>query len=643
MIDAQARIIKKAGPLRGRPSCVPTRSSPSGSAHPNNPTRFAVGILKDIGPTFAFLVYTRDGFLDLTEPADSPDPQGDAQRLLEQIDPDSTFTPAGEVSLLDAAAPQLGVLHVAMFSSGVLIATPDAGFNDLARLAPEVDGLQEWSDVRLLACDPSESQVNYARWDRGQIQRAVGFTSARVTSAFGEPELFEAAVSPEGERWQVLAHAALQAVLGLDGDGASPQGAPTWGDVTIWRFTTAAAPRFRKPYSFMASDVLRPFRVFDDLGHVEQIAAGDPRGVQAVMEFMRLHTEPEDPSVIPARRVELRDELNDESVVLAPDDGVIIRTRGGAEPETDFKVITNRGNYETALYAFFSRGFVKPGYLPGWIAGIDKLQTELHLQRFDTSILRATAVSDLQRRLEIATFIAGNEPETHDGVTHLRYEAGVGGGAVDAWFTASGRGLVVAFDPASSLAGKTAASVKAKYAGVPADLLALANLAPATGVVTLHGPAALSAGTIKAMIKGEGDYSATGFPSLVEVLLALPEFTEASVAEAVSWWSPSEIADGFAAALERGFYQSAPAALDPALVEKFCQEWSEHGSNDRWSTHYVLLEGSSKSSQKAVRERVIQLVDELGLIRVERPAKAADGEVWIRVHPQIDAELGNWS
>ena len=129
----------------------------------------------------------------------------------------------------------------------------------------------------------------------------------------------------------------------------------------------------------------------------------------------------------------------------------------------------------------------------------------------------------------------------------------------------------------------------------------------------------------------------------MEVLLALPEFTEASVAEAVSWWSPSEIAQGFAAALERGHYQGAPTTLDPALVQKFCEEWSEHGSNDRWSSHYVLMDGSSKSSQKAVRERVVQLVDELGLIRVERAAKAADGEVWIRVHPQIDAELGNWS
>lgn len=269
-------------------------------------------------------------------------------------------------------------------------------------------------------------------------------------------------------------------------------------------------------------------------------------------------------------------------------------------------------------------------------------------------MLRRTHPRELRRRLEVLTRVDGREPVTVSGVTHYGYGAG---DTVNAWFAADGRGLVLTFDRSSPLASTE--DIAALYDGVPADLVALVRdvagtpttptvphpdggtVVAATGVFTFSGPCAMADGLVTRLREDGLDVGATGVGRLLESFLAARDFTPELVAEAGEWWSPEDVARGFAATPEPDAGQAAPR--DREALTSFCKIWADSGYNDRWDVHYVLFDSSTLEEAGPARDDLLELVRTLGLERVDAPPGAATGEVWVRTDPRIDAELGNWS
>ncbi|RSN31956.1 hypothetical protein DL990_18620 [Amycolatopsis sp. WAC 01416] len=350
----------------------------------------------------------------------------------------------------------------------------------------------------------------------------------------------------------------------------------------------------------------------------------------------------------------VEDEESEEALLLRYDAGTICRVKG---ERVEYRLVTNRGDYPTQVANFVRGGFGALDHNGPWwpdVAGFERARLR---SEFDESMLRRTHPGELRHRLEILTRVDGHEPVTVDGVTHFGFGNG-GGDTVNAWFTTDGRGLVLTFDHTGPLNFyEDPRSQAALYDGVPEDLLALVKDVPeadttlnashpeggtlvvASGVFTFSGPCAMTDGLVSRLQEEELGVGDTGIGWLLEGFLSLEDFTPAAVAEAVAWWSAEDVARGFAAVGD----QERAAPFDRELVERFCEIWADSGYNDRWDVHYVLFDGYSIEDAGEDRDELLRLVRTLGLERVDAPPGTADGEVWVRTDPRIDAELGNWA
>ncbi|MFI7366127.1 DUF6357 family protein [Streptomyces sp. NPDC050149] len=408
---------------------------------------------------------------------------------------------------------------------------------------------------------------------------------------------------------------------------------------------------------------MRPLTFSDDKGNEQKWLPGGPRPApDAIRDFMDQRRDDGSTSV----RIE--DEENEESLVLLFDDGAVCRVKGTQSPRTEYRLVTNDSGYRNQIAHFVRGGFGALDLYGPWLPDTAALARARLEVEFDGSVLRRTHPRDLRRRLEVLTRVDGREPVTAGEVTHLGFGNG-NGDTVNAWLAADGRALVVTFDRTSALnplddAGEHAAAL---YDGVPADLLALVRdasetdttlnvphpdggtLVAATGVFHFSGPCAMADGLVTRLQEAGLGIEDTGVGRLLEGFLVMTDFTPAAVAEAAEWWSAEDVARGFAAtpatpaASAPGQEQSVTAPLDQETVDRFCRIWADSGYNDRWDVHYVLFDGCTLEETSEDRDELLGLIRTLGLVHVDTPPGASDGEVWVRTDPRIDSELGNWA
>lgn len=398
---------------------------------------------------------------------------------------------------------------------------------------------------------------------------------------------------------------------------------------------------------------MRALILSDDAGHELSLTPeGGPTVREALNAFLEEHGADGKPTVT------VEDRESGEGLRLLYGEGGISRfTTVGGEARTEFRVVTNRGDYTTAVMNFARGGFAALRFFGPWWPDVAAFERARMRHEFLWAGMRRKHPRELRRRFDALSRIAGSAPHTDGGFT--RYAFGdADGNTVLAWFDARGRGIVVGFDRRNPL-GEVGdgAALAELYVGVPDDLLRVVRADAGEGSVrsvphpdggaqllanaifTFSGPCELPEGLIDRMQR-EGFYAGDSVQGqLLETVLMPEEFTAEALSEVAGWWSSEEIARG----LEAAGPAPLPAPADPAAIEAFCRIWADSGYNDQWDVHYILFEGSDLEDHVEARRRALELAEELGLERVDPPFGAAAGELWIRTDPSIDSELEHWS
>ncbi|GAA4922989.1 hypothetical protein LX16_5077 [Stackebrandtia albiflava] len=401
----------------------------------------------------------------------------------------------------------------------------------------------------------------------------------------------------------------------------------------------------------------RPLTFMDDEDNERRWLPGEPvSAADAFQEFVDRHRGGDNTSFY------IEDEENDEGLMLMFDHGFVCRIREASKetPCTEYRLVSRGRDYRTQVARFVDGGFAALDRHGPWWPDVAGVARERIRSDFDSSVLRWRHPRELRRRLEILAHVDGRRPATTGGVTHLGFGDG-DGATVNAWFTSEGRGLVVTFDRTSALHCSDDPSAQAAlYEGVPADLLALVTDAPetgttlhvprpgggtlvaATGIFHLSGPCAMSEGLVARLQERRMGIEDTGIDRLLRKLLVAADFTPETVVETVDWWSAEAVARGFdAAGLD--LEPSTDVPLDAAAIDHFCRVWADSGYNDRWDVHYVLFDGRTREEVGEARNALLRSVRTLGLEHVDAPPGAADGEVWVRTDPRVDAALTHWA
>ncbi|MEU7935483.1 hypothetical protein [Micromonospora echinofusca] len=105
----------------------------------------------------------------------------------------------------------------------------------------------------------------------------------------------------------------------------------------------------------------------------------------------------------------------------------------------------------------------------------------------------------------------------------------------------------------------------------------------------------------------------------------------------------SEPSDLDASPETRGAARAATITTEAAALEEVARIWADSGSVDPSDQYYVFFESHDVDDDRAERAELLQLIDFLGLERVDAPAEAAGGEVWVRTDPRLDVECARWS
>ncbi|MFD0556462.1 hypothetical protein FB566_1702 [Stackebrandtia endophytica] len=393
---------------------------------------------------------------------------------------------------------------------------------------------------------------------------------------------------------------------------------------------------------------MRPLTFSDGKENRQQwLPGGDQSASAAFQEFVDQHRGDDNGS--------FRVEDEETALVLGFDTRTISRVDGS---RTEYRLATNNGDYRSLVLNFARAGFGALDDRGPWLPDVASLTRAKLRFEFDGSVLRATHPRELCFRLEVLTRIDGREPVTVDGVTHYGFGNGAGD-TVNAWFTDDGRGLVVTFDHNGELNFyEDGPAQAALYEGVPDDLLGLVRNVPetdtmlsallpdgtelvvASGVFHFSGPCAMADGLVSWLQKSGLDTTDTGIDWLLESFLALRDFSPATVAETVAWWSIEAIEKGFA---ETSAPDTELTPFDQDTVDRFCKIWADSGYNDRGDVHYILFDGYTIEDAGDAYTELLGLIESLGLVRVDSPSTSPDGEVWVRTDPRIDAELEHWS
>ncbi|MGW2841522.1 hypothetical protein ACWCWD_27470 [Streptomyces sp. NPDC001493] len=107
-------------------------------------------------------------------------------------------------------------------------------------------------------------------------------------------------------------------------------------------------------------------------------------------------------------------------------------------------------------------------------------------------------------------------------------------------------------------------------------------------------------------------------------------------------WFP-DLADVDASPETRGATRAAAITTEAAAIVEVARIWADSGFVDPSDQYYVFFGSHGVGEDRAERAVLLRLIEFLGLERVDAPAEAADGEVWVRTDPRLDAECERWS
>ncbi|MEV6264114.1 hypothetical protein AB0M42_25695 [Streptomyces sp. NPDC051784] len=107
-------------------------------------------------------------------------------------------------------------------------------------------------------------------------------------------------------------------------------------------------------------------------------------------------------------------------------------------------------------------------------------------------------------------------------------------------------------------------------------------------------------------------------------------------------WFP-DLADLEAPPEDRGAARAATITTEAAAIEEVGRIWGDSGIVDPSDEYYVFFDSHDACESRAERAELLKLVEFLGLERIDAPAEAAGGEVWVRTDTRLDAEFARWS
>ncbi|GHI85019.1 DUF6357 family protein [Streptomyces xanthophaeus] len=105
----------------------------------------------------------------------------------------------------------------------------------------------------------------------------------------------------------------------------------------------------------------------------------------------------------------------------------------------------------------------------------------------------------------------------------------------------------------------------------------------------------------------------------------------------------SDLADLDASPETRGAARAAAITTEAAAIEEVARIWADSGYVDPSDQYYVFFDSHGVDDDRAERAELLKLIEFLGLERVDAPAEAAGGEVWVRTDTRLDDEFARWS
>ncbi|MYT70393.1 MULTISPECIES: DUF6357 family protein [unclassified Streptomyces] len=105
----------------------------------------------------------------------------------------------------------------------------------------------------------------------------------------------------------------------------------------------------------------------------------------------------------------------------------------------------------------------------------------------------------------------------------------------------------------------------------------------------------------------------------------------------------SDLADLSASPETRGAALAATITTEAAAIEEVARIWADSGYVDPTDQYFVFFDSHDLDDDRAERAELLKLIEFLGIERVDAPAGAAEGEVWVRTDPRLVVECARWS
>ncbi|WP_431994415.1 DUF6357 family protein [Streptomyces griseoflavus] len=105
----------------------------------------------------------------------------------------------------------------------------------------------------------------------------------------------------------------------------------------------------------------------------------------------------------------------------------------------------------------------------------------------------------------------------------------------------------------------------------------------------------------------------------------------------------SDLADLAASPETRGAARAATFTTERAAIEEVARIWAASGIVDPSGRYHVFFDSHDVDDDQAERAELLNLIEFLGMERVDPPTEAAGGEVWVRTDARLDAECARWS
>ncbi|MGW7303409.1 hypothetical protein [Streptomyces sp. NPDC054829] len=105
----------------------------------------------------------------------------------------------------------------------------------------------------------------------------------------------------------------------------------------------------------------------------------------------------------------------------------------------------------------------------------------------------------------------------------------------------------------------------------------------------------------------------------------------------------SDLADLDASPETRGAFRATTFTTEAAAIAEVARIWADSGVVDPSDQYYIFFDSHNADDARAERAELLGLIEFLGLERVDAPADAPSGAVWVRIDTRLTAEFARWS